>query len=118
MGLFDLFFGKKGGDGKPKAAGKAPASAKKDEPRKDQLIGEVEGYFRKPGVAVIKIKKGPLSKGDTIWIKGHTTDLKFAIDSMQIDHQPVEKADKRKSIGLKVKKRVRGGDLVYRTTSA
>ena len=107
MGFFDFLKGKKDA---PKGAGK-PAEAG---PKEADLIGEVESFYKKVGVAVIKVKKGPIKVGDTIWIKGHTTDMKFAIDQMQIDHQDVPSADKGSSVGVKVKKRCRGGDGVYR----
>ncbi len=107
MGLFDFF---------KKAAGASPS--KKDQPKKENLIGEVEGYFRKAGAAVIKVKKGPIRLKDEIWIFGHTTDLKFVIDQMQIDRKDIAEADKGKSIGVKVKKRCRAGDKVYRVPPA
>lgn len=106
MGIFDFF-------GKKKQGG--PAAEKKGaEPRPEDLIGEVEGFFRKANAAVIKIKKGPLKVGDRIWIHGHTTDLKLAVESMQIDRKPIQEAQKGQSIGLGVKKRCRRGDLVYK----
>ena len=116
MGLFDFLRGKKegakpGGGSTGSPRGGKPAGPV---PKESDLIGEVEGYFKKVGVAVIKIKKGPLKVGDTIWIKGHTTDLKFAVDQMQIDHQNVASADKGKSVGIKVKQRCRRGDGAYK----
>jgi hypothetical protein len=35
------------------------------------------------------------------------------LDSLQYDHKPIKLAPKGKLIGLKVKKRVRPGDLVF-----
>ena len=55
-------------------------NAKKEQPKPKDLIGEVEGFFRKPSVAVIKLKKAGLSKNDHIWIKGHTTDWEWCGD--------------------------------------
>ena len=106
MGFFDFLTGKKDEN--------RPAADPRKSLRKQDIIGEVEGFFKKPGAAVIKIKKGPLHKGDEIWIVGHTTDLKFVIGQMQIDRQDIESADKGQIIGIKVKKRVRRGDVVYR----
>lgn len=124
MGLFDFLRGKKEGakpgGGPTRSTGSGQAGSPRGGkpagpvPKEADLIGEVEGYFKKVGVAVIKIKKGPLKVGDAIWIKGHTTDLKFAVDQMQIDHQDVASADKGKSVGIKVKQRCRRGDGVYK----
>ncbi|MDP8260921.1 MAG: hypothetical protein P9M01_01085 [Candidatus Kappaea frigidicola] len=81
---------------------------------KRELIGNVVHYFPKVKVAVIKIKKGPLLEGDIIYIKGHTTDIKMKISSMQIDCKPIKKATKGKEVGVRVKKRARITDKVYR----
>ncbi len=79
-------------------------------------IGEIECYFRKVGVAVIKISKGPLNQNERIWIKGHTTNNKFTTSSMEINHKSVTTAKKGQSVGLKIKQRARRGDQVYRLT--
>ena len=52
--------------------------------------------------------------GDTIHIKGHTTDVEQVVESMQIEHDMVEEARAGQSIGLKVIDRVRSGDQVYK----
>ncbi|GAI15070.1 unnamed protein product, partial [marine sediment metagenome] len=52
--------------------------------------------------------------GDTIHIKGHTTDFEQEIESMQIENEPVKEAKSGDSIGIKVKERVRPHDLVYK----
>ena len=79
-----------------------------------ELIGEVTHYFPKVRASVIKVSKGEINMGDTIYIKGHTTNFKQKVGSMQINHVPIKKAKKGDEIGLLVKKRVRGGDTVYK----
>lgn len=81
----------------------------------EEEVGKISDYFAKIGVAAIELT-GSLSVGDTIHIKGHTTDFEQKIDSMQIEHQSVEKANPGDSIGIKVKDRVRGHDVVYKVT--
>ena len=81
----------------------------------EEEIGKVSDYFAKIGVAAIELT-GSLSVGDTIHIKGHTTDFEQKVDSMQIEHQSVEKANPGDSIGIKVKDRVRDHDVVYKVT--
>jgi putative protease len=76
-------------------------------------IGQVIGFFRIPVVAVVSISQGRLKLGDRIWIRGHTTDLKETVTSMQINHQPIQEAKAGDEIGLKVSDRVRRGDRVY-----
>ncbi len=79
----------------------------------EKEIGEVVKYFAKIEVAAIELK-APLSIGDTIRIKGHTSDLQQVIESMQIENQSVERAEQGASIGIKTKERVRPNDLVYK----
>ena len=77
-------------------------------------VGKVTHYFAKIGVAVIEVTEGSIKVGDEIRIKGHTTDFKQKIASMQIEHDNVEMAEPGQSIGLKVAEPVRAGDLVYK----
>ena len=81
--------------------------------RKVAEIGVVTHYFTKIGVAIVELGN-TLSVGDRILIKGMTTDLEQTVESIQIEHEDVEKAGSGQSIGLKVKDRVREGDTVYK----
>lgn len=92
---------------KPK---KRRAEAKKI---KQAIIGTVTHYFPKVRAAVIKLKV-PLSIGESIKIKGHTTDFTQTVTSMQIDRVPITQAKKGEEIGLLVNSRVRGSDIVYK----
>jgi len=77
-------------------------------------VGEVTHYFTDLGVGVVELS-GKLQVGDKIAIKGATTDLNQEVASMQIEEEDVEEAGPGQSIGLKVNKRVREGDTVFRT---
>jgi len=76
-------------------------------------IGHITHFFSKISVAVIELTDS-LSVGDTILIKGPTTDFEQVVDSMQIEHKNVPKAEAGQSIGLKVAQRVREKDTVYK----
>ncbi len=80
---------------------------------KENIIGEVTHYFPKVRAAVIKLKK-PLTTGDVVKIKGHTTDFKQTVISMQIDCVAIGQAKKGQEIGLLVDSRVRQHDIVYK----
>ena len=80
----------------------------------EKKIGSVFDYFAKIGVAAVRIEEGTLRVGDTIHIKGHTTDLTQQVTSMQIERQPVEEAKPGDEVGIKVGDRVRRGDKVYK----
>lgn len=75
---------------------------------------EVTHYFPHVNAAVLKIKMGEIRIGDELLFKGHTTDFKQKVVSMQIDHQPVKIAKKGDDFGVEVKSRVRAGDLVFK----
>ncbi len=94
---------------KKKTAKKAKRPALKKV--KKNIIGIVTHYFPKVRAAVVKLK-APLKAGDTVKIKGHTTDFTQNIASMQIDHVPVSVAKKGQEIGLLVDSRVREHDIV------
>ena len=76
-------------------------------------VGHITHFFSKISVAVIELK-APLAVGDTILIKGPTTDFEQIVESMQIEHKNVQRADAGQSIGLKVAQRVREKDTVYK----
>jgi len=75
---------------------------------------EVTHYFPHVNAAVLKIKSGDIRIGDELFFKGHTTDFKQKVISMQIDHKPVLIAKKGDDFGVEVKSRVRAGDLVFK----
>ena len=81
---------------------------------KEQEIGYVSKYFGQISVAAIEITAGKLGVGDTIHIKGHTTDINEKIKSLQIEHNVVENAKKGDSIGIKVAEKVRRKDKVFK----
>ncbi len=86
-----------------------------EEERELVEVGRVSHYFTRINVAVVELK-APLAVGDRILIKGSTTDLEQVVESMQIEHKNVQRAEAGQSIGLKVNDRVRENDTVYKIT--
>jgi translation elongation factor EF-1alpha len=78
-------------------------------------VGRIAHFFSKINVAVVELK-APLSVGDTIAVKGPTTDFEQRVDSMQIEHKNVQRAEPGQSVGLKVMQRVRETDMVFKKT--
>jgi translation elongation factor EF-1alpha len=78
-------------------------------------IGEVDDFFAKVSVAAFKVESD-FAIGDTIHFKGHTSDVTQMVDSIQVDHKPVQAAKKGDSVGIKTKDRIRKGDTVYKVT--
>ena len=77
-------------------------------------VGVITHYFPHVEAAVVKMTRGDLSLGDTIIVKGHTTDFKASVKSMQLEHAPINIAKAGQEIGLGVKAKVREHDVVYK----
>ena len=79
-----------------------------------ERIGVVTHYFSHLAVAVVKLESARLRVGDTIHIRGHTTDFKQRVDSLQVNHAPVQEAGPGDDFGLKVREHAREHDIVYK----
>jgi len=79
----------------------------------EEAVGNVTHYYSHIGVAVVQINKGSLKSGDTVHFKGHTTNFSQKVDSLEFEHQHIEKASAGQSVGLKVKDHAREHDIVY-----
>lgn len=77
------------------------------------LIGEITHYFGKIDVAVVKLDD-VLRIGDTIKIVGDGIEFTQTVESIQIEHQPVQEAKAGEMIGLKVTQKVKEGYKVYK----
>ena len=82
----------------------------------EEEIGKVTHYFGHIQVAAIEITDGSMCVGDTIHIKGHTSDFTQTIDSMQIENESVQEATVGQSVGIKVAEHARVHDAVYKVT--
>jgi len=82
------------------------------EPKMEE-IGRISAFFAHPSAAVIELT-APLRVGETIYIKGHTTDFQQVVESLQVDRQPIQDAAAGQAVGIKVKERCRKQDMVYK----
>jgi len=80
----------------------------------EEKVGTVTSYFTKIGVAAIRLTDGDLRVGDQIRIRGHTTDFTQPVQSLQVEHRPVEQAECGTEVALRVLERVRPHDQVFR----
>ena len=76
-------------------------------------VGHITHFFSKINVAVLELT-APLAVGDRILVKGPTTDFEQNVDSMQIEHANIPKAEAGQSIGLKMAEHVKERDVVYK----
>jgi putative protease len=82
----------------------------------EEEIGKITHYFSKINVGILELSKGTLQVGDTIHIKGHTSDFYQKIESMQMEHDPVDKVKQGEPVGIKVENSVRENDVVFKVT--
>jgi hypothetical protein len=77
------------------------------------LAGTVINYYSKTGVASIKVKDS-LEVGNSVHIKGHTTNFDQKVESLQVRHKQVVRVSRDEIAGLKVNDYVRKHDCIYR----
>lgn len=82
----------------------------------EEEIGKITHYFPKINVGVLELTQGKLQSGDTIHVKGHTSDFFQKVESMQVEHASVDSAEVGQSVGLKVEGPVRENDRVFKVT--
>ncbi len=86
---------------------------KKKSAKSNKPVGKVTHYYTHIKVALVKFNT-KIKAGTELYFKGATTDFKEAAKSMQFDHETIKVAPPKKLVGIKLKKRVREGDLVYK----
>lgn len=79
-------------------------------------IGKITHYYGHLSVGIIELQDS-LKVGDTIHIKGHSSDFTQPVDSMQIEHTGVVEAKSGDVIGIKVAQKVHPHDKVYKVIS-
>lgn len=79
----------------------------------EKLIGKITHYYGHLSVGIIELSDA-LKIGDTIHIKGHTSDFTQQIASMQIEHATVTEGKAKDLVGTKVDQKVHVNDSVYK----
>jgi putative protease len=77
----------------------------------------VTHYYPRPRAAIIRLEQEGLRSGDTIHVRGHTTDFYQRVERLERDHAPVQNAVAGEEIAVQVSQRVREGDAVYRLSA-
>lgn len=80
----------------------------------EEKVGTIIGYYARIGVAVLDLADGDLRIGDQIRVHGETTDFTQTVESLEVEHQPLEQAQRGTQVALKVRERVRRRDQVSR----
>jgi translation elongation factor EF-1alpha len=82
----------------------------------EKEIGKITHYYNHLNVGIIELSDA-LQVGETIHIKGHSSDFTQNIDSMQIEHASVSQAQSGDVIGIKVAQKVHPHDKVYKASA-
>ncbi len=99
---------------KVKKAAKKKSKGVKAPELPSEPIGRVTHYFAKARATAFKIEREGVRLGDTLYFKGHTTNFKQKVESLQIDRQPVSQAGPEQEVGLRTRSRTREHDLVFK----
>lgn len=78
----------------------------------EKLVGKITHYYNGIGVGIIELSD-KLKVGDTVHVKGKSTDFEQPVDSIQIEHDKIEEGKKGDVVGIKVHQKVKEGDEVY-----
>ncbi len=79
-------------------------------------IGRITHYFGHLGVGAIELTDGDLAVGETIRVKGHTSDFTQVVESLQIEHASVPRGTRGQNVGTKLKTHARVHDMVFKVT--
>ena len=79
----------------------------------EKQIGRVKHYYSHLGVAVLQLDDG-IQVGEAIHLRGHTTDFRQRVESLEINKQKVLSVGPGAEVALQLVERVRKGDAVYK----
>jgi len=82
----------------------------------EKEIGKITHYYSHLSVAIIELSDA-LKVGESIHIKGHSSDFTQSVDSMQIEHAEVSEAKTADAVGIKVLQKVHPHDKVFKVIS-
>ncbi len=82
----------------------------------EERIGSVIKFFDNTSIAAVKLEFGDLAVGDTVRIKGSSSDFTQKVELMEFGHQPVQKATRGHFTGIKLSQPAKPFDLVYKIT--
>jgi hypothetical protein len=78
-------------------------------------VGVVVHWFPRASAAVVALSH-PIHVGDTIHVRGHSTDFVQQVASLALDGAPVREGAPPQALGVRLDARARPGDRVYRVS--
>lgn len=79
----------------------------------EQEIGKVIHYYDKVMVAVVRLS-GKLAVGDMVKVVKGDDDFAMKVESMQVDHEPVNAGKKGDEVAIKVDSPTKEGAIVFK----
>ncbi len=79
----------------------------------EKHIGRVEHYYPRVHAAAVHLQEAGLKVGDTVHIIGHGTNLTEKVQSLELEHQPIDSANPGQHVGLLVDEPVHAKADVY-----
>lgn len=77
-------------------------------------IGVVTHFYPHANACTLHLEEGGLRTGDTVHIRGHTTDFYQRVERLEWEHEVLGSAEAGQNVAMQVSQRVREGDVVYR----
>lgn len=87
-----------------------PATIARTYPKR---IGHVSHYYAQADAALIRLDAGEIRVGDTIHIRGHTTDFFERVEELRVDDQNVDRAKSGQTVGIRLTRAARENDGVF-----
>jgi hypothetical protein len=79
----------------------------------EKEIGKITHYYGHLSVGIIALSD-ILKIGETIHVKGHSSDFTQSVDSIQIEHANVSEAKSGDVVGIKTIQKAHPNDTVYK----
>jgi len=78
-------------------------------------VGVVLHYYPRAAAGVVALSR-PIHRGDTIHVRGQTTDFVQAVQELALEGAPVSEGAPPQQVGVRFAQRARAGDRVYRVS--
>lgn len=77
-------------------------------------VAMVTHFYDKPSVGVITLNEGKLCVGDKIRVTNSDHYFDQTVDSLQVEHKPVQEITAGMVAGLRMKEKIRDGELIFK----
>jgi putative protease len=82
----------------------------------EKEIGKITHYYGHLNVGIVELSDA-LKIGDTIHVKGHSSDFTQPVDSMQIEHAIISEAKSGDAVGIKILQKAHPHDKVFKVVA-